>query len=685
MAPAAASVLDFVVIERLLQLAQHGHGPEAIADKIIPAKFRATEPQDHCIIRDADGKPFADCTSEIAQARYGHRNDVHIIVKKPTRAAHDKWNRYQALKAEITEIYDGFAADNLIRYRDAAELADLNPIHKAVADAIGATRWRKIGDEVLPYAHGFGGRGLEFLTPDGGRVFLDMGVERGTIYLPQIAVEHKGSGIGAHTMEAIRSHAVANNLNITVYKVCNPDFFARFDWLTLNDNKDFKASYRDLRIHDNNINKPITEDFDMSGKTREARLHEAVRVNDLKAVESLLKQRANPNSVDDGGWTPLLRACHRGDPKLVRVLLDHRADPNFTDPGKQTALHLAAHDAALVDMLIGAGADLTKRDGAGRTPLICAIDRANEKAIARMFSSKANPDDVDASGDSALHHSLDRGHLGSIAAVLAAKPNLEVRDIDGTTPLLMAVRRGNIEAVDALLSAGANPNAPYDMRQPHPDGCLKTIHGGTALHHAALQRDPAMIRRLLEAPGIDVNAIDKSPDGRNRTPLMHAVDHACGKSMAMLINASANLDIQDVNGNTALHIALARRDDKLAAELLKAGADPDLESKHGSVPRNLAPDLVLRHSTCCPSKAVVARAAFDLVRDAPAAVRCLGEVREQERCLALATEVAQQNPRDVDSKTVMENIRKIRNPEQSERRRDMSRDQTPEAAPAFRR
>ena len=420
----------------------------------------------------------------------------------------------------------------------------------------------------------------------------------------------------------------------------------------------------------------------MSGKSRDERLHEAVRVNDIAKVTALLRQRANPNSIDDGGWTPLLRACHRGDPKLVRALLDHQADPNFADPSKRTALHLAAHDATLADMLIDAGADLTRRDSAGRTPLICAVDRANEKAITRLFSWKANPNDVDASGDSVLHHSLDRGHLGSISVVLKAKPNLEVRDLDGTTPLLMAVRRGNIEAVDALLSAGANPNTPYDMREPHPKGSLKVTHGGTALHHAALQRDPAMIRRLLEAPGIDVNAIDRSPDGRHRTPLHCAVDHACGKSVGALIAARADLDTQDADGNTALHIAL-KLDRKLAVALLEAGADPDLESNHGSIPRNLAPDLVLRHSTRPPAKSLVARAAYEMVRDTPTAVNCLGDEAEKERCIRLAESVAHQQPNRQESKTVLDNIHKIRHPEQVERRRDMTHE--PEAAPAFRR
>ena len=419
----------------------------------------------------------------------------------------------------------------------------------------------------------------------------------------------------------------------------------------------------------------------MSGRTREFRFHEAVRVNNLQAVESLLKQGVNPSSINDRGWTSLHHACYDGNIKLARLLLSFRADPNITDAEGRTPLHVGAGNAEIVGMLIDGGADISKRDKAGRTGLHVAVDHAADEAMRRLFKRGADPDDAATDGTTAVHRAVDTGNLGAIGVVLSAKPkHVDARDKEGLTALLIAAKRLNLEAVDALLSAGANPNLGHDPRIRTIGGVYR---GDTPLHIAASSNDPAMMRRLLECPGIDIDPVDGSEYGQGRTPLRQAVERGSGKCAALLIDAGANLDLVDSKSRTALHRAMELQDRKIATALLQAGANPDIEAADHKTARDLDPSLVLRHSTRIPGKGVVARAAFELVRDTPAAVSILGDEREKDRCIALATHVAQQSPGDADSKRVIENIRKIRTPEPTERRHDMANE--PTAAPAFRR
>lgn len=96
-------------------------------------------------------------------------------------------------------------------------------------------------------------------------------------------------------------------------------------------------------------------------------------------IELLLKQGADPNSVNYIGATPLHLATVRGaDPSAVELLLQYGANVNrvTVGGGAYTPLHAAvsAGRIDLVELLLANGADPDLRDGSGHTPL----ERARE-------------------------------------------------------------------------------------------------------------------------------------------------------------------------------------------------------------------------------------------------------------------------------------------------------------------
>jgi len=58
-------------------------------------------------------------------------------------------------------------------------------------------------------------------------------------------------------------------------------------------------------------------------------LIKACRIADLRLVERLPVNKADPNASTRFGDTPLLIACGSNNFELVKILLDHSADPNF--------------------------------------------------------------------------------------------------------------------------------------------------------------------------------------------------------------------------------------------------------------------------------------------------------------------------------------------------------------------
>ncbi len=105
-------------------------------------------------------------------------------------------------------------------------------------------------------------------------------------------------------------------------------------------------------------------------------------------VELLLAHGADPNVRDMLGWTPLMRAAHRGGAGLVRRLLDSPdVDVNAQNQFGTTALHIAAATGSLrnAKLLVEHGATLELEDSVGNTALTLA-EQNKHKAVADLLN-----------------------------------------------------------------------------------------------------------------------------------------------------------------------------------------------------------------------------------------------------------------------------------------------------------
>ncbi len=79
-------------------------------------------------------------------------------------------------------------------------------------------------------------------------------------------------------------------------------------------------------------------DADQENPARVRPLHSAVAAGDHEAAEALLDAGADPNAVQQGGFTPLLGAAHSDDAIMVALLLRHGADRSLAaDDGRDPA------------------------------------------------------------------------------------------------------------------------------------------------------------------------------------------------------------------------------------------------------------------------------------------------------------------------------------------------------------
>jgi 23S rRNA (adenine2503-C2)-methyltransferase len=144
----------------------------------------------------------------------------------------------------------------------------------------------------------------------------------------------------------------------------------------------------------------------------------------------------------------------------------------------------------------------------------------------------------------------------------------------GRTPLMMAVALSDAPRVSALLASKADPDA-------------KDANGVRAIHYAAGEPDPALLRTLIVA-GADINAKGRA----GKTPVMEAARLGMLQNVKILVDAGADLDVRDdLDRNVVMFGAMAKRSSlDIVKHLLENGAPDFTFTSKGDTPLFLAID-----------------------------------------------------------------------------------------------
>ena len=94
----------------------------------------------------------------------------------------------------------------------------------------------------------------------------------------------------------------------------------------------------------------------------------------------------------------------------------------------------------------------------GDSPLLGAVRRADDEAVARLVGARADVGEASASGATPLLVACQEGFTAILRVLLDAGAIAAVEEAhqDGRTPLMVACHYGHAETVKALLAAGAS-------------------------------------------------------------------------------------------------------------------------------------------------------------------------------------------------------------------------------------
>jgi ankyrin repeat protein len=275
--------------------------------------------------------------------------------------------------------------------------------------------------------------------------------------------------------------------------------------------------------------------------------------------------------------TPLQHAAQRGDEDLVRIMLSGMPAPPSLRDDQARFLHYALiasikhHDgtSSCVSLLGAAGALATYEHH--RKAMLAAIKAKNSGAVRQLLAAGVSPNIEVEVYIPALHLavSYDYGDVGVLQQLLAAGANPATQDRFGQNTLVHAIKANKPRLVRVLLAAAKAAGGAAALQDTVNETDSK---GETALRHAAVAGDVAIVRLLLKA-GADPNANEAKPDGG--TPL-HAAMRASGrchvKVIRQLVVGGARVDAGDRWGDTPLHQAICAKRLGAARVMIKAGA-----------------------------------------------------------------------------------------------------------------
>ena len=266
------------------------------------------------------------------------------------------------------------------------------------------------------------------------------------------------------------------------------------------------------------------------------------------------------------GNTALVDAVKNQDAESVRTLLKQHVDVNAPEADGTTALHWAAHygDLETADALLREGASAIAINRYGATPLSEAVRIGKAPLIEKLLEAGADPNTlVTAQAETVLMKASRDGNADAVKVLLEHGAEVNVKEnFRGQTAVMWASAEGHADIVKLLAAHGADLN----LRSYDRDPTLPKMEAGTpnapiarggltALLFASRQGEIETVLALLDAKA-DINAVDS--DGNNALVLATLNGHY--DLTQLLIDRGADPNIAAKNGRTALYTAVEMHD-----------------------------------------------------------------------------------------------------------------------------
>ena len=299
----------------------------------------------------------------------------------------------------------------------------------------------------------------------------------------------------------------------------------------------------------------------------------------VDAVKLLLEDGADPLAVDADGLTALMNAAEKGATDVIKILVEAADSADFVNTMSTTgfnALIIASahgHTDSVKYLINEAKADVNLVHENQVTALMYAAASGHVDVMKVLLEDgKVDINAVHTNGGSALVEACTAGASEAITFLIENGADYNIIDNDGVTPLMAIAAQGDIKGVNTVLDALKNDK---DAKQLTAHINLFSYSGGSAVMFAAAGGHTEAAKVLINL-GADVNAIAQ------------ATPEYLEKLAVMIEEGTVNDDDPHVDGVTAVHVAAQGGHLDCVNALIEAGADVTIQDDEDRTPLLLA-------------------------------------------------------------------------------------------------
>uniref|UniRef100_A0A1I8G0B9 ANK_REP_REGION domain-containing protein n=1 Tax=Macrostomum lignano TaxID=282301 RepID=A0A1I8G0B9_9PLAT len=252
----------------------------------------------------------------------------------------------------------------------------------------------------------------------------------------------------------------------------------------------------------------------------------ATRNGNDEQVQQLIAKGADIHERDALGWTALHRATANGH---IAALLNAGALVDLPSGTGCSPLYAASQEGhvAVVEHLIGAGADAKRRNNDGSTALHVASWCGRTAVVQSLIDAKVDVDAQDDSGKTPLHEACLTKNVSVIQMLIDAGADVNRQDKKACTPLFFASSVVCQPAVRILLSNGARPQLA-SIRPPFSPLQVACFIGSGEIAKAILQHSPEAAERLpVSCTSLAKECVEQVP--KQALPMGEAIKDELGQ------------------------------------------------------------------------------------------------------------------------------------------------------------
>ena len=318
----------------------------------------------------------------------------------------------------------------------------------------------------------------------------------------------------------------------------------------------------------------------------------------LELTRMLIDAGCNPCTRNSQGEIPLTIAMQRGYLSVVEHLLSY----NIPFPSNILSFLLRRRlTPQMAELLIRKGIDVTFTTSDGDTVLHLIIANYVESScldsVKRFIEAGCNPTTCNSKGETAYHVAIQRGYTSVVEHLLSCNipfpPDiLSIALENRTTPTRMVeslIRKGATSNGDTVLHLAVAKHSESTcldfVKKFIKAGCNPTICNseGKTVYHVAIEHcHISVVEHLLSC---------NVPFPPDLLPI--ALENRTTPQMAeFLIQNGADVHSTNSNGDTVLHLAIAKYDESACLELVerffKAGCNPTTCNSEGKTVYHVA-------------------------------------------------------------------------------------------------